>query len=149
MKGLPQLICKLFLLLVIAYASSKIFKPMSHADILMIASVISTVSGILFGFVLAAISIFSSADGGKEGAINALKRNNILPAIIRRLLSTGVTLIIACLFPMIAMFLAPEVKFFEKPIDYLFILLGFSSFILSMVTFVRCWYTLKNIFPHL
>ena len=149
MKELMQLLGKILLLLVITYFSSKIFKPMQHSDVLAIAGVLSTVAGILFGFVLAAISIFSSADGKKDGAIKALKQNNILPTIIARLLATGFTLIIACILPMIAMFLAPEVTVLGKPIDYVFVLLGFSSLIISMMTFSRCWYTLRSIFPHL
>lgn len=149
MKDIKQLTYKLLLLVLIAYVSSKIFRPISHPDILTIAGVLSTVSGILFGFVLAAISIFSSAGESKDGVINALKRNNILPAIIKRLLSTGYTLIVACLLPMLAMFLAPETKVFGKSIDYVFILLGFSALMLSLVTFTSCWYKLRNIFPHL
>lgn len=149
MREFVTLLCKALLLLVIAYISSKLFKPMPHADVLAIAGVLSTVAGILFGFVLAAISIFSSADGKKDGAIKALKQNNILPTIISRLLATGFTLIIACLLPMVAMFLPSDVLVLGKPVDYLFVILGFSSLVLSMCTFSRCWYTLRNIFPHL
>ncbi|HHT4014666.1 TPA: hypothetical protein ACTYGK_004622, partial [Enterobacter kobei] len=108
-----------------------------------------TVSGILFGFVLAAISIFSSAKSDEDGAINALKRNNILPLIIKRLLSTGATLIVACFFPLIAMFLPDDLLVKGNPIDYVFILLGLSSLMISLYTFSRCWYALRNIFPHL
>ncbi|EEW1146249.1 hypothetical protein EC302_16780, partial [Escherichia coli] len=113
------------------------------------AGVLSTISGILFGFVLAAISIFSSANSDKEGAINALKQNNVLPTLVNRLLSTGLTLIVACIFPLIAMFLPDDVIVAGKPIDFLFILLGLSSLIISLYTFGRCWLVLRKIFPHL
>lgn len=149
MRDIFALLWKVFLLLLVTYAATKLFKPMKHPDVLTIAGVLSTISGILFGFVLAAISIFSSADSDKEGAINALKRNRILPAIIKRLLSTGFTLIVACMFPLIAMFLSEDTMIFNQPIDYLFILLGLSSLLISLCTFGRCWYTLRNIFPHL
>ncbi|MEL5627795.1 hypothetical protein SSARUM2_002133 [Serratia sp. K-E0102] len=149
MRDIFALLWKVFLLLLVTYTATKLFKPMKHPDVLTIAGVLSTISGILFGFVLAAISIFSSADSDKEGAINALKRNRILPAIIKRLLSTGFTLIVACMFPLIAMFLPEDTMIFNQPIDYLFILLGLSSLLISLCTFGRCWYTLRNIFPHL
>lgn len=84
MRVFMTLLWKLVLLLAIAYGASLVFKPMKHADVLTTAGVLSTVSGILFGFVLAAISIFSSAKSDEDGAINALKRNNILPLIIKR-----------------------------------------------------------------
>lgn len=149
MREFAALLWKVFLLLLITYAAAKLFKPMKHPDVLTTAGVLSTISGILFGFVLAAISIFSSADNEKEGAISALKRNNILPTIVNRLLSTGVTLIVACMFPLIAMFLPDDVVIFGEPIDYLFILLGLSSLLISLFTFGRCWSTLRKIFPHL
>jgi hypothetical protein len=149
MRDSIALLWKLFLLIIITYAATKLFKPMKHPDVLTTAGVLSTISGILFGFVLAAISIFSSADSDKEGAISALKRNNILPTIVHRLLSTGLTLIIACIFPLIAMFLSSDVIILGQPIDYLFILLGLSSLLISLITFGRCWLVLRKIFPHL
>lgn len=149
MRVFLALLWKLALLLAIAYGASLIFKPMKHPDVMTTAGVLSTVSGILFGFVLAAISIFSSANSDKDGAINALKRNNILPLIIKRLLSTGVTLIMACIFPLIAMFLPNDLILKGNPIDFVFILLGLSSLLISLYTFTRCWYSLRNIFPHL
>ncbi|OUK63146.1 hypothetical protein [Enterobacter hormaechei] len=149
MRVFLALLWKLALLLAIAYGASLIFKPMKHPDVMTTAGVLSTVSGILFGFVLAAISIFSSANSDKDGAINALKRNNILPLIIKRLLSTGATLIMACIFPLIAMFLPNDLILKGNPIDFVFILLGLSSLLISLYTFTRCWYSLRNIFPHL
>lgn len=149
MRVFLALLWELALLLAIAYGASLIFKPMKHPDVMTTAGVLSTVSGILFGFVLAAISIFSSANSDKDGAINALKRNNILPLIIKRLLSTGVTLIMACIFPLIAMFLPNDLILKGNPIDFVFILLGLSSLLISLYTFTRCWYSLRNIFPHL
>lgn len=149
MRVFLTLLWKIALLLAIAYGASLAFKPMKHADVLTTAGVLSTVSGILFGFVLAAISIFSSAKSDEDGAINALKRNNILPLIIKRLLSTGATLIVACFFPLIAMFLPDDLLVKGNPIDYVFILLGLSSLMISLYTFSRCWYALRNIFPHL
>lgn len=119
MREFSALLWKFLLLLLITYVAANLFKPMKHPDVLTTAGVLSTISGILFGFVLAAISIFSSAEGDKEGAISALKRNNILPTIVNRLLSTGLTLIVACMFPLIAMFLSDDVFIFGKPIDVL------------------------------
>ncbi|QIP56848.1 hypothetical protein [Hafnia alvei] len=149
MRELATILWKVVLLVALTYVTTRLFKPMKHADVLTTAGVLSTISGILFGFVLAAISIFSSADSDKEGAINALKRNNILPTIVNRLLSTGLTLIIACVFPLIAMFLPDDIIVASQPIDFLFILLGLSSLMVSLYTFGKCWLILRRIFPHL
>ncbi|HCQ4607371.1 TPA: hypothetical protein OKV72_002354 [Escherichia coli] len=149
MRELATFLWKCVLWILLTYAATKLFKPMKHADVLTTAGVLSTISGILFGFVLAAISIFSSANSDKEGAINTLKQNNVLPTLVNRLLSTGLTLIVACIFPLIAMFLPDDVIVAGKPIDFLFILLGLSSLIISLYTFGRCWLVLRKIFPHL
>ncbi|EHX4646480.1 hypothetical protein K2E55_004368 [Shigella dysenteriae] len=58
--------CTLFLL--------RYIPQMGHADILTASGVISTVSGILFGFILATISIFSAASENSNGIIKALKK---------------------------------------------------------------------------
>ncbi|MBN6246864.1 hypothetical protein JZM20_29390, partial [Escherichia coli] len=71
----------------LAWVLGKYLAPMAHSDILSTAGVLSTVAGILFGFVLAAISIFSSASSSTDGIIFALKQNKILPKIIHNLLS--------------------------------------------------------------
>lgn len=149
MEERTSLIFKLALLVLVTFGAGKIAIPMSHADVMTTAGVLSTVSGILFGFVLAALSIFSSIDADKENALGALKRNNILGTIMSRLLSTGFTLILACIFPLVAMFLPSSYVVFGKAIDYLFILLGLSSLLISLITFTRCWFSLRKIFPHM
>ncbi|HGU2222927.1 TPA: hypothetical protein ACM7F5_005029, partial [Escherichia coli] len=88
--------CTLFLL--------RYIPQMGHADILTASGVISTVSGILFGFILATISIFSAASENSNGIIKALKNNNILQVIIVNLLTAGASLITACVIALIAMF---------------------------------------------
>lgn len=149
MKEITSLICKLAFLVLVTIGTGKIATPMTHADVMTTAGVLSTVSGILFGFVLAALSIFSSIDADKENALGALKRNNILGTIMSRLLSTGFTLILACIFPLVAMFLPAGYVVFGKTIDFVFILLGLSSLLISLYTFTRCWFSLRKIFPHM
>ncbi|MFJ5503837.1 hypothetical protein ACIPUO_06450 [Pectobacterium carotovorum] len=123
--------------------------PMTHADILMIASVISTVSGILFGFVLAAISIFSSASSNRDGIIHALKQNKILPKLIKDLLSTGVLLIAACVFPLISMFFTQESKIGSIRCDFIMIILGFSFLLTAITSFGLSWRRINWILPHI
>lgn len=133
----------------LSYAFLRVFKQMDHADVMTTAGVLSTVSGILFGFVLAAISIFSSASGNDNGIIDALKKNNILPVIISKLLSTGVTLILSCIFSLIAMFLPSEKQYLNTDLDFLFIIIGLSLLVISIYTFSSCWRKLTWIFPYM
>lgn len=96
------------------YLLLKYVPLMQHNDILTSAGVISTVSGILFGFVLATISIFSAASANSNGVLKALKNNNILQGIVTNLLAAGATLITACLISLIAMFASEQLIYNDK-----------------------------------
>lgn len=132
-----------------AWMLGKFIVPMAHSDILSTAGVLSTVAGILFGFVLAAISIFSSASSSTDGIIFALKKNKILPKIIRNLLSTGATLIVACIFPLVAMFINDKVIIHSIRLDFALTLYGFSILIVSIVSFASTWRKINWILPHI
>lgn len=128
---------------------SKYVTPMPHTDILTTAGVLSTVAGILFGFVLASISIFSSASASTDGIIYALKKNNILPQLIKSLLATGASLVLACVFPLIAMFVNDKVTISDIRIDYALTLFGFSILIISIASFISTWRKINWILPHI
>ncbi len=134
---------------VLTYILNKYISPMAHTDILSTAGVLSTVAGILFGFVLAAISIFSSASSSPDGIIFALKQTKILPKIILNLLTTGATLILACVFPLIAMFVSDKIIIHTLRVDFLLTLFGFSILILSIISFISTWRKINWIFPHI
>ena len=130
----------------LAWVLGKYLAPMAHSDILSTAGVLSTVAGILFGFVLAAISIFSSASSSTDGIIFALKQNKILPKIIHNLLSTGV---LACIFPLIAMFINEKITITSVRLDFALTLYGFSTLIVSIVSFASTWRKINWILPHI
>lgn len=134
---------------VLTYVLNKHISPMAHTDILSTAGVLSTVAGILFGFVLAAISIFSSASSSPDGIIYALKQNKILPQIIRNLLSTGATLILACIFPLIAMFISDKITVYSIRVDFALTLFGFSILLLSIFSFISTWRKINWILPYI
>lgn len=134
---------------VLTYILNEYISPMAHTDILSTAGVLSTVAGILFGFVLAAISIFSSASSSPDGIIFALKQTKILPKIIMNLLTTGATLILACVFPLIAMFVSDKVIVHDLRVDFLLTLFGFSILILSIISFISTWRKINWILPHI
>lgn len=134
---------------VLTYILNKYVSPMAHTDILSTAGVLSTVAGILFGFVLAAISIFSSSSSSPDGIIYALKQTKILPKIIKNLLATGATLIIACIFPLIAMFVSEKVTVHNVRVDFILTLFGFSILILSIFSFISTWRKINWILPHI
>lgn len=146
MSQLTTFLAKTVIAVVMTFLGVRYLSSMDHGNIISASGVLSTVSGILFGFVLAAITIFTSADSSK-GLLGALKKNNVLKGIICKLLATGVTLIASCLFPLMAMFVQGIV--FDVQVDFLLTLLGMSYLIISILTFFLCWKELGMIIPHL
>ncbi|HDX2198349.1 hypothetical protein AADR21_12285 [Escherichia coli] len=122
---------------------------MQHNDILTSAGVISTVSGILFGFVLATISIFSAASANSNGVLKALKNNNILQGIVTNLLAAGATLITACLISLIAMFASEQLIYNDKKIEFIFIIQSLSLLIVAIIMFGFTWRKINWILPYI
>lgn len=146
---LIKVIRNIIISVLFAWILIKYVTPMQHTDILSTAGVLSTVAGILFGFVLAAISIFSSASSSPDGIIQALKNTKILPKLIESLLSTGATLIIACIFPLIAMFITDQAIIFSIRIDFALTLFGLSTLLVSIASFISAWKKINWILPHI
>lgn len=120
---------------VMTFAGKKYLYQLDHNQIISAAGVLSTITGILFGFILATITVLSSFDSSK-GLIGALKQNGVLKGIIGGFFSTGTTLITACLLALISMF-APANFYFA--LDYYSLLLALSFVIISMITFFWDW----------
>lgn len=144
-----KIIINIIISIGLAWVLNLYITPMGHTDILSTAGVLSTVSGILFGFVLAAISIFSSASSGPDGIIQALKSTKVLPKIIQNLLSTGVTLVLACIFPLLAMFITEKITLHAVRIDFFLTLFGLSTLLVSIGSFVSTWRKINWILPHI
>ncbi|HEA1104303.1 hypothetical protein AADQ08_13620 [Escherichia coli] len=131
------------------YLLLKYVPLMQHNDILTSAGVISTVSGILFGFVLATISIFSAASANSNGVLKALKNNNILQGIVTNLLAAGATLITACLISLIAMFASEQLIYNDKKIEFIFIIQSLSLLIVAIIMFGFTWRKINWILPYI
>ena len=133
----------------LTYLLLKYVPLMQHNDILASAGVISTVSGILFGFVLATISIFSAASANSNGVLKALKNNNILQGIVTNLLAAGATLITACLISLIAMFASEQLIYNDKKIEFIFIIQSLSLLIVAIIMFGFTWRKINWILPYI
>ncbi|WP_311791732.1 MULTISPECIES: hypothetical protein [Pantoea] len=134
---------------VIAVAMSivgaKVLHDLDHNAVISAAGALSTISGVLFGFVLASVTILSSFDSSK-GLVGALKRNGVLKGLVEGLFGTGTTLIAACLSAMISMF-APVVS--NLALDYYALLLAGAYLIISMISFFYNWKSLSKIIGYI
>ncbi|WP_097317090.1 hypothetical protein [Escherichia coli] len=131
--------------LAMAIAGAHFLHDLDHNAVISAAGALSTISGVLFGFVLASVTMLSSFDSSK-GIIGALKSNGVLKGIIEGLFDTGTTLITACLLAMISMF-APVVS--NLPLDYYALLLAGAYLIISMITFFFNWKSLSKIISYI
>ncbi|WP_261289928.1 hypothetical protein [Escherichia coli] len=125
--------------------SAHFLHDLDHNAVISAAGALSTISGVLFGFVLASVTMLSSFDSSK-GIVGALKSNGVLKGIIEGLFDTGTTLITACLLAMISMF-APVVS--NLPLDYYALLLAGAYLIISMITFFFNWKSLSKIISYI
>lgn len=135
--------------IILTYFLLKYVPSMQHNDILTSAGVISTVAGILFGFVLATISIFSAASANSNGVLKALKNNNILHGIVTNLLATGATLITACVISLLAMFAGEQLVSHEKKIEFILIIQSLSLLIVAIIMFGFTWRKINWILPYI
>ncbi|EOX6948618.1 hypothetical protein [Klebsiella michiganensis] len=131
--------------LAMAIVGARFLHDLDHNAVISAAGALSTISGVLFGFVLASVTILSSFDSSK-GIIGALKSNGVLKGIIEGLFGTGTTLIAACLSAMISMF-APVVS--NLALDYYALLLAGAYLIISMVSFFFNWQSLSKIIGYI
>ena len=138
-------VTKSVLALAMAFLGAKCLYVLDHNAIISAAGALSTISGVLFGFVLASVTMLSSFDSSK-GLIGALKTNGVLKGIIGGLFNTGATLIAACLSAMISMFV-PVVS--NLALDYYALLLAGAYLFLSMVTFFYNWKSLSKIIGYI
>ncbi|HGY1485040.1 TPA: hypothetical protein ACQ5AO_005342 [Klebsiella pneumoniae] len=128
-----------------AIFGARFLHDLDHNAVISAAGALSTISGVLFGFVLASVTILSSFDSSK-GIIGALKSNGVLKGIIEGLFGTGTTLIAACLSAMVSMF-APVVS--NLALDYYALLLAGAYLIISMVSFFFNWQSLSKIIGYM
>lgn len=131
--------------LAMAIFGARFLHDLDHNAVISAAGALSTISGVLFGFVLASVTILSSFDSSK-GIIGALKSNGVLKGIIEGLFGTGTTLIAACLSAMVSMF-APVVS--NLALDYYALLLAGAYLIISMVSFFFNWQSLSKIIGYM
>ncbi|ELY2562279.1 hypothetical protein [Cronobacter sakazakii] len=144
MSALKSFVYKTGAAVLIAFIGSKFLYNLDHNAVISAAGALSTISGVLFGFVLASVTILSSFDNSK-GLIGALQANGVLKGIIESLFATGMTLIAACISAMVSMF-APVV--YGLALDYYTLLLAVSYLVISMITFCMNWKELSAVIGH-
>lgn len=127
----------------VTLAASKVLPSFDAQQIQAVASTMATVTGILFGFVLACVTLLASASG------NTLVRNTqmtgYLPRLMRRMHQSMGALLVVCVLFLVSLFLPlnlPADGIFPwhgfRAVD-LVVLAGVFFFTLSVSLFASVW----------
>lgn len=135
----------------ICWFSWPVVSEFTSKEIEPIASAISTLSGILFGFVMASISLFASAKD------NTLVKNTQLtghlPKLVNRLhVTMGLLLCVCCVF-LILLFIPDSITFTVNKTEYryssLVVVCGLFLLLNSFVQFYLSWRGFKGFAEHM
>lgn len=140
-----------FISLLICYGIWPTISGLAAKDVQPIASAVSTISGVLFGFVMASITLFASAKD------NTLVKNTTLtghlPRLVNRLHLTMGSLLFVCLIFLVVLFI-PDSLVFDfngQPIKYISVVLivGLFFLITSFFLFFQSWLGFKSFAEHM
>lgn len=149
MKKTIEIILKFAISMSITIAIVANYAPKDHGEILAIASPLSTVAGILFGFIIAYITAFVSNSSNE--LLQNMKKTNMYSPLLSQLSYTGFGLIISCIFMVISIF-TPHKYIFDDHLytwDYTLLIIGFATLIYSLINFLVSWYKVHTIVKYL
>ncbi|MEM6232096.1 hypothetical protein [Shewanella scandinavica] len=137
--------------LVICWGAWPVVSKFTAKEIQPIASAVSTLSGILFGFVMASISLFASAKDNK--LIRNTTLTGYLPKLVNRLHVTMGLLLFVCFTFLLVLFIPDSLTFTVDNLSYKYsvvivmfgIFLGLNSF----VQFYMSWRGFKDFSEHM
>lgn len=137
--------------LFICWSAWPVVSKFTAKEIQPIASAVSTLSGILFGFVMASISLFASAKDNK--LVKNTTLTGYLPKLVNRLHVTMGLLLLVCFTFLLVLFIPDSLTFTINNTNYKYsvaivmfgIFLGLNSF----VQFYLSWKGFKDFSEHM
>lgn len=147
--NIMKTIFKAALSCLITYYIAHNYVPKDHGEILAIASPLSTVAGILFGFIIAYVTAFAS--NSQNELIQNMRKTNMYSPLMTQLSHTGFGLITSCIFMVMSIF-SPYKKIipnYDITWDFSLLILGFTILIYSLFSFWGCWRKVHKVIKHL
>lgn len=139
--------------LLVCYCVWPIVSGLSAKELQPIASAVSTISGVLFGFVMASITLFASAKD------NTLVKNTTLtghlPKLVNKLHLTMGLLLLVCIIFLIVLFLPDSLAFQigseckEYKYSSVVAVIGIFFLINSFSQFFSSWLSFKDFSSHM
>lgn len=127
----------------ISYAAWTVIPRLEANSIQAIGSTVSTVSGILFGFVMAAVTLLISAKDNT--LVKNTQMTGYLPKLIKKLHITMGWLLLACVSFLTCLFIPNSIKFTfgeqlqDVKLVSMIALVGVFVFCMSICYFLRVW----------
>ena len=147
-------ICNLLVLmfsLFLCWLSWPIVSQFTSKEIQPIASAVSTLSGILFGFVMASISLFASAKDNK--LVRNTTLTGYLPKLVSRLHLTMGLLLLVCFAFLLVLFVPDSLTYTvgTKSYRYSVLILSMGIFLMqnSFFQFFLSWRGFKEFSKHM
>ncbi|MCD8560034.1 MULTISPECIES: hypothetical protein [Shewanella] len=124
------------------------YTPQNHSEVLAIASPLATIAGILFGFVIASSSLFTSIS--KNVLIENLKNHQgMYRELMEQLHRTGMWLISSCIFMVVSIFSPDKELYFSFKWDHVILMAGFWFMICGLIDFWDSWRKVRLVVVHL
>lgn len=137
--------------LLICWFSWPIVSKFTSKEIQPIASAVSTLSGILFGFVMASISLFASAKDNK--LVRNTTMTGYLPKLVNRLHVTMGLLLFVCFTFLLVLFVPDSLTFKIGNTSYRYsvLIVSFGMFLMqnSFFQFYLSWKGFKEFSKHM
>jgi hypothetical protein len=134
--------------ILITMVSWKFIPKLDLSQIQYIASTMSTVSGILFGFVMASITILASAKDNK--LVQNASKTKYLPELISKLNNMMAFLLFVCLIFLSSLFVRLEdLAYGETKLVSIVIATGVFIFSFSVYNFISVWHEFSKFASHL
>jgi len=134
---MKKLIAIIFAGTVVTYFVINNYTPADHNVIIAIASPLTTIAGILFGFVIASSTFMSS--NSKNVLIENLKSQKMFKSLMGQLHRTGMWLILSCIFMVVSILSPSEILYRSFTWDYSLLMLGFWCLICGLFDFCDSW----------
>ncbi|HDM8048126.1 TPA: hypothetical protein P0E07_001198 [Vibrio fluvialis] len=142
---------KIFLSLLVTYFIVTNSSAPTHDQIIAISSPLATIAGILFGFVIASITFFSS--NTNSTLVKSMKATKMYEKLMGNLATTGLALIIGCIFLSISIFLPsktlPIYGVLSVNLDYGVLIFGFFFMIYGLFEFFGSWIKVNRVIPNM
>ena len=124
-----------------AYLSWKVVPDLKPSAIHPIASTMASVAGVLFGFVMASLTILTSANGNR--LIENTKKTKYFEKLLRKLHISMLLLIIVCVNFLVALFI-PDTVTITIMVSFklisLVLVFGVFLFSLALFNFISVWH---------